>query len=74
MLGLFLRCVLAPLRRPTRARPDAPGQPLRGGAVSSVPRFGDALNLNVHFHCLVIDGVYGAEITCSFVSGHDEPQ
>jgi len=25
-----------------------------------VQRFGDALNLNVHFHALVLDGVYDA--------------
>ena len=30
------------------------------GAVAFVQRFGDALNLNVHFHPLVLDGVYGA--------------
>jgi hypothetical protein len=28
------------------------------GAVTFVQRFGDALNLNVHFHTLVLDGVY----------------
>jgi hypothetical protein len=59
VLGLFLRCVFASLRRRARERPDAPARPLRCGAVSFVQRFGDALNLNVHFHCLVIDGVYG---------------
>lgn len=33
---------------------------LRGhcGAVTFVQRFGDALNLNAHFHSLVLDGVY----------------
>jgi hypothetical protein len=28
------------------------------GAVTLVQRFGSALNLNVHFHILFIDGVY----------------
>ena len=28
------------------------------GAVTFVQRFGDALNLNVHFHSLVLDGIY----------------
>jgi hypothetical protein len=32
----------------------------RCGAVVFVQRFGDALNLNVHFHALVLDGVYDA--------------
>jgi hypothetical protein len=30
------------------------------GAVTFLPRFGDALNLNVHSHSLVLDGVYEA--------------
>jgi hypothetical protein len=30
----------------------------QGGAVTFIQRFGDALNLNVHFHSLVLDGVY----------------
>ena len=28
------------------------------GAVTLIQRFGSALNLNVHFHLLVLDGVY----------------
>jgi hypothetical protein len=28
------------------------------GAVTLIQRFGSALNLNVHLHCLVLDGVY----------------
>jgi hypothetical protein len=30
----------------------------RGGAVAVVQRFGAALNLNVHIHALLMDGVY----------------
>ena len=30
----------------------------RCGAVTFVQRLGDALNLNVHFHSLILDGVY----------------
>lgn len=30
----------------------------RGGAVAIVQRFGGALNLNVHIHALVLDGVF----------------
>ena len=33
----------------------------RAGAVNRIQRFGSALNLNVHFHALVLDGVYTAE-------------
>jgi len=28
------------------------------GAVTLIQRFGSAANLNIHFHCLVLDGVY----------------
>ncbi len=33
------------------------------GAVTFVQRFGDALNLNVHFHVLALDGVYARSFT-----------
>ena len=33
----------------------------RAGAVTFVERFGSALNLNVHFHCVVPDGVWARE-------------
>ena len=37
------------------------------GAVTFVQRFGDALNLNVHFHMLALDGVYVR-------NGNDRPE
>ena len=53
--GVALRTVLGFLRR--RARGD--GVPDgRSGAVAIVQRFGGALNLNVHLHALVLDGVF----------------
>src|SRR5437899_3617708 len=30
------------------------------GAVTFIQRFGDALNANLHFHCLALDGIYAA--------------
>ena len=30
----------------------------QGGAVTVIQRFGSAANLNIHLHCLVLDGVY----------------
>ncbi|WP_162910286.1 transposase [Azohydromonas sediminis] len=30
----------------------------RGGAVTLIQRFGSTANLNIHLHCLVLDGVY----------------
>ncbi len=56
VLGVFVRTVFASLRRRARKRWGvARGQ---CGAVTFVQRFGDALNLNVHFHSLLSDGVY----------------
>ncbi len=60
ILGLFLRTVFSSLRR--RARLPIEGRrSLQCGAVTFVQRFGDALNLNVHFHSLVVDGVYARD-------------
>ena len=40
-----------------------------GGAVTLIQRFGSAANLNIHLHCLVLDGVYrcGADGVPGFV-------
>lgn len=40
-----------------------------GGAVTLIQRFGSAANLNIHLHCLVLDGVYrsGTEGAPEFV-------
>jgi hypothetical protein len=45
------------------------GEEGHGGAVTLIQRFGSAANLNVHLHCLVLDGVYrcGAEGVQVFV-------
>ena len=53
----FLRAVFASYRQRAEREGIAAG---RTGAVTVVQRFGSALNLNVHFHALVIDGVYTA--------------
>jgi hypothetical protein len=56
VLGVFVHTVGASLRR--RARKKWGVTRGRCGAVTFVQRFGDALNLNVHFHSLLLDGVY----------------
>jgi hypothetical protein len=58
VLSTFVQAVFASLRR--RARRTWQVRRGRCGAVTFVQRFGDALNLNVHFHSLVLDGVYAA--------------
>jgi hypothetical protein len=56
MLRILVRAVFASLRR--RAQKYGKMPRAECGAVTFVQRFGDALNLNVHFHTLVLDGVY----------------
>ena len=55
LVAVYVRAVLGWLRRHARGRGAADG---RGGAVAIVQRFGAALNLNVHIHALVMDGVF----------------
>lgn len=53
--GVLAHAVFGVLRE--RAR-DAGLEAGRGGGVVVIQRFGGALNLNVHFHALVLDGVF----------------
>ncbi len=63
VLGLFVRSVFASLRRRARKQWDLTRS--QCGAVTFVQRFGDALNLNVHLHSLLLDGVYAPDATGS---------
>jgi hypothetical protein len=56
VLRAFVRALFAELRR--RARQHWGTRASQCGAVTFVQRFGSALNLNVHFHTLALDGVY----------------
>ena len=58
VVAVYLRAVLGWLRRQARRRGVRDG---RGGAVAVVQRFGAALNLNVHIHALVLDGVFAPD-------------
>jgi hypothetical protein len=53
-----MRAVLGWLRRRAQLEDVADG---RGGAVAVIQRFGGALNLNVHIHALVLDGVFAKD-------------
>jgi hypothetical protein len=55
VVAVFIRAVLGFLRRRAREHGIADG---RGGAVAIIQRFGAALNVNVHVHALVLDGVF----------------
>jgi hypothetical protein len=58
-LDIALRAIFAHQRlRARRAGALAP----RAGAVTFVQRFGGALNLNVHFHSVIPDGVFVQEV------------
>jgi len=58
VVGVLLRAVLGFLRARARDGGDADG---RGGAVAVIQRFGGALNLNLHIHALVLDGVFAKD-------------
>lgn len=53
--GIFGRVVMRALQQRATWRGVADG---RSGAVMVIQRFGGALNLNLHFHALVLDGVF----------------
>jgi hypothetical protein len=56
ILHIFVQAVFASLRR--RIKIAGKGKPPKCGAVVFIQRFGDALNLNLHFHMLAFDGIY----------------
>jgi ribosomal protein S27E len=57
VLGIVYRCIATHLiKKAGFSRKTA-----QAGAVTLIQRFGSALNLNVHFHMLFLDGVYVVE-------------
>jgi len=58
VIAVYVRAVLGWYRRQARVRGVPNG---RGGAVVIVQRFGSALNLNVHLHAMVLDGVFARD-------------
>src|SRR5256885_15257898 len=58
VLTVFIRTLFGELRR--RAHQLFGLRSSQCGAVTFVQRWGDALNCNPHFHCLVLDGLYAA--------------
>lgn len=55
MLGVYVRVLLGFQRR--RVRRQAIRNE-RSGCLTVTQRFGGGLNLNVHFHTLVLDGIF----------------
>jgi hypothetical protein len=60
VLRAFIRALFAELRR--RARRQWGIRAEQCGAVTFIQRFGSALDLDVHFHTLALDGVYTHEV------------
>lgn len=56
VLQAFVRALFAELRR--RVRRELGRRAEQCGAVTFLQRFGSALNLNLHFHTLLLDGAY----------------
>jgi hypothetical protein len=59
VLGAFISAINSDLRR--RARKRKLRGRLQTGSLTVVQRFGSSLNLNVHFHAIVMDGVYAEQ-------------
>jgi hypothetical protein len=55
VLSIYTRVLLGFERRRARRRGVVDG---RSGTVTAIQRFGAGINLNVHFHTLVLDGVF----------------
>jgi hypothetical protein len=55
VLGAFISAINSDLRR--RARKRKLRGRLQTGSLTVVQRFGSSLNLNVHFHAIVMDGL-----------------
>ena len=55
VLGVFVRAVLGDYRRRARRQGLRDGQ---GGSVTVIQRFGSGLQLNAHYHSLLVDGVF----------------
>jgi hypothetical protein len=59
VLGAFISAINSDLRR--RARKRKLRGRLQTGSLTVVQRFGSSLNLNVHFHAIVMDGIYAEQ-------------
>jgi hypothetical protein len=54
VLGIVYRCIATHLLK----KAGFSSKTAQAGAVTLIQRFGSALNLNIHFHMLFLDGVY----------------
>jgi hypothetical protein len=59
ILAITLRAITGWLRKQAKAQGVA--GPVETGAVTLIQRFGGSINLNLHFHMLILEGVYSGE-------------
>lgn len=72
--NLALHIFLSAVEQGLRAACPAVGNKARIGAVAFIHRFGALLNPHVHFHCVVVDGVFEAATeACESVRFHETP-
>ena len=75
--GAALRLFLRAVEQTLRAHSAGAGPAARLGAVAFIHRFGSALNPHLHFHCVVLDGVFASAPTGGVVfhaaTGIDAP-
>ena len=60
VLGIVYRCISAHLLK----KAGSSRKRAQSGAVTLIQRFGSALNLNIHFHMLFLDGAYIPTVHC----------
>jgi hypothetical protein len=61
--GAALRLFLGAAEQCLRAHSPRSGRCARIGAIAFIHRFGSALNAHLHFHCVVVDGVFASTPT-----------
>jgi len=75
--GAALRLFLRVVEQHLRAHSPGSGPAARLGVVAFIHRFGSTLNAHLHFHCVVIDGVFDSAATggvvCHAAAGLDAP-
>ena len=75
--NVALHFFLSTIERVLRQRSPGAGAASRLGAVVFIHRFGALLNTHLHFHCVVVDGVFDADAGGGVVfhpaSGLDAP-
>ena len=71
LVTLVLQVVHRVITRHLRGQAGLKPDEADSGAVTLIQRFGSAANLNIHLHCLVMEGVYrrSADGTPEFVEG-----